>query len=253
MSPPCVIRIFELERVFTRLVREGAATEYHRRWFWEIMDGMSRWDARTYRTEGRTFRFSVVYLDGRVVAHGDYLPASYGLGHCQSGGCGADPVGAERGLPAMDHLPDMTSSCLLVRDCLPDQVAYLTRVYDNLVGLASADGYCCTRCQRKRFQEATLAFEPISDRAVGRRLVRHPWAGTPRRARSRQQCRPRFQPPVVVAGVRLATVTAADRGSTSSSIKRIFAVDRLPVSAVVIAYNDEPNMRACLDSLHLGG
>ncbi len=26
-------------------------------------------------------------------------------------------------------------------------------------------------------------------------------------------------------------------------------MDRLPVSAVVIAYNDEPNMRACLESL----
>jgi len=41
-------------------------------------------------------------------------------------------------------------------------------VYDNLVGLASADGLLLYSLSTESFQEATLAFEPISDEAVGR-------------------------------------------------------------------------------------
>ena len=71
------------------------------------------------------------------------------------------------GLPAVGSFAGHDVSCPLVRDCLPDQVAYLTSVYDNLVGLASADGLLLYSLSTESFQEATLAFEPISDEAVG--------------------------------------------------------------------------------------
>jgi len=62
-------------------------------------------------------------------------------------------------------------SCALVRDCLPDQVAYLTSVYDNLVGLASAEGLLLYSFATETFQEATLTFEPMPDeQPAGRRL-----------------------------------------------------------------------------------
>jgi hypothetical protein len=57
----------------------------------------------------------------------------------------------------------------LVRDCLPDQVAYLTSVYDNLVGLASPDGLLLYSFSTESFQEATLNFEALSEHEPGRR------------------------------------------------------------------------------------
>ena len=58
-------------------------------------------------------------------------------------------------------------SCLLVRDCLPGQVAYLTSVYDNLVGLASAEGLLLYSFATETFQEATLNFEPMPHERTG--------------------------------------------------------------------------------------
>ena len=62
-------------------------------------------------------------------------------------------------------------SCALVRDCLPGQVAYLTSVYDNLVGLASAEGLLLYSFATETFQEATLTFEPMPDEQTGSRRL----------------------------------------------------------------------------------
>ena len=64
-------------------------------------------------------------------------------------------------------------SCALVRDCLPDQMAYLTSVYDNMIGLASADGLLVYSFTTDSFQGATLTFEAVADEpAGGGRLLR---------------------------------------------------------------------------------
>jgi hypothetical protein len=46
---------------------------------------------------------------------------------------------------------------------LPDQVAYLTSVYDNLVGLASRDGLLLYSLLTERLQATSLAFEILPD------------------------------------------------------------------------------------------
>ncbi|MGC3973639.1 MAG: hypothetical protein QM771_04550 [Nitrospira sp.] len=75
------------------------------------------------------------------------------------------------GLPALGSFAGHDVSCALVRDCLPDQVAYLTSVYDNLVGLATAEGLLLYSFATETFQEATLGFEPIlAEQSGGRRL-----------------------------------------------------------------------------------
>ena len=75
------------------------------------------------------------------------------------------------GLPAIGSFAGHDLSCVLVRDCLPNQVAYLTSVYDNLVGLASAEGLLLYSFATAHFQEATLNFEPVSDEQTGQRQL----------------------------------------------------------------------------------
>jgi hypothetical protein len=46
-------------------------------------------------------------------------------------------------------------------------VAYLTSVYDNLVGLASRDGILLYSFQTERFQETSLSFESLQEEQEG--------------------------------------------------------------------------------------
>jgi hypothetical protein len=74
-------------------------------------------------------------------------------------------------MPAVASFAGHDLTCLLVRDCLPDQVAYLTSVYDNLVGLASAEGLLLYSFPTETFQDVTLTFELMpEEQAGGRRL-----------------------------------------------------------------------------------
>jgi hypothetical protein len=70
-------------------------------------------------------------------------------------------------MPAVVPFVGHDLTCLLVRDCLPDQVAYLTSVYDNLVGLASRDGILLYSFLTERFQETSLAFELSPEERTG--------------------------------------------------------------------------------------
>ena len=71
--------------------------------------------------------------------------------------------------PAVSSFAVHDLTCLLVRDCLPDQVAYLTSVYDNLVGLASREGLLLYSFLTETFQEATLTFELMPEGESGQR------------------------------------------------------------------------------------
>lgn len=71
-------------------------------------------------------------------------------------------------LPAVGAFAGQDLSCLLVRDCLSDQVAYLTSVYDNLVGLASQDGLVLYSFSTETFQSATLDFNDFPEGEWGR-------------------------------------------------------------------------------------
>ena len=65
-------------------------------------------------------------------------------------------------LPAVGAFAGHDLTCLLVRDCLPNQVAYLTSVYDNLVGLASPEGLLLYSFSTETFQAVTLGVRSDS-------------------------------------------------------------------------------------------
>ena len=156
----------ELERVFTRLVREGllrntvvviigdhgrhesvGSTDVERK-IGHFASPMLIWMDESLRTPA-TYRPRTV---STIASHVDVAPTLLALN-------GAMPAVA----PFVGH--DLT--CLLVRDCLPDQVAYLTSVYDNLVGLASRDGILLYSFLTERFQETSLAFELSPEERTG--------------------------------------------------------------------------------------
>jgi phosphoglycerol transferase MdoB-like AlkP superfamily enzyme len=148
----------ELERVFTRLLREGllrdtvvviigdhgrhvsvGSTDVERK-VGHFASPMLIWMDESLRTPA-TYRPRTV---SSIASHVDVAPTILAL------------IGA---MPAMAPFAGHDLTCLLVRDCLPDQVAYLTSVYDNLVGLASRDGILLYSFLTERFQETSLAFE----------------------------------------------------------------------------------------------
>ncbi|QOJ36633.1 MAG: LTA synthase family protein [Nitrospira sp.] len=68
-------------------------------------------------------------------------------------------------MPATVAFAGTDLTCTLVRDCLPDHIAYLTSVYDNLVGLAGRDGLLLYSFLTETFQAAGLNFDPLADGA----------------------------------------------------------------------------------------
>ena len=161
---------FELERVFTKLVREGllrntvvvivgdhgrhesvGSTDVERK-AGHFASPMLIWMDESLRTP-TTYRPRAV---STIASHVDVAPTLLALN-------GAMPAMA----PFVGH--DLT--CLLVQDCLPDQVAYLTSVYDNLVGLASRDGILLYSFLTERVQQASLTFELLPDEQEGLRTI----------------------------------------------------------------------------------
>lgn len=161
---------FELERVFTKLVREGllrntvvvivgdhgrhesvGSTDVERK-AGHFASPMLIWMDESLRTP-TTYRPRAV---STIASHVDVAPTLLALN-------GAMPAVA----PFVGH--DLT--CLLVQDCLPDQVAYLTSVYDNLVGLASRDGILLYSFLTERVQQASLTFELLPDEQEGLRPI----------------------------------------------------------------------------------
>lgn len=160
----------ELERVFTRLVREGLLQNTivlvlgdHGR-----HEPVGRTDLE--RKAGHFASPLLIWMDESLRTATTYRPRTVSAIASQVD-VAPTLLALTGGLPAVGSFAGHDVSCLLVRDCLPDQVAYLTSVYDNLVGLASADGLLLYSLSTESFQEATLAFEPISDEAVGRRRL----------------------------------------------------------------------------------
>ena len=151
----------ELERVFAKLVREGllrntvvvivgdhgrhesvGSTEVERK-TGHFASPMLIWMDESLRTPA-TYRPRTV---STVASHVDVAPTLLALNGI---------------VPAMAPFTGHDLSCLLVKDCLPDQVAYLTSVYDNLVGLATRDGILLYSFLTERFEEASLALEPLT-------------------------------------------------------------------------------------------
>ena len=160
----------ELERVFSKLVREGllrntvvvivgdhgrhesvGSTDIERK-VGHFASPMLIWMDESLRTPG-TYRPRTV---STIASHVDVAPTLLALN-------GAMPAFA----PFAGH--DLT--CVLVRDCLPDQVAFLTSVYDNLVGLASRDGVLLYSFLTERLQTTSLAFELLPDDQDDRRSL----------------------------------------------------------------------------------
>ena len=156
----------ELERVFTKLVREGllrntvvvivgdhgrhesvGSTEVERK-AGHFASPMLIWMDESLRTPA-TYRPRTV---STVASHVDVAPTLLALNGM---------------MPAIAPFAGHDLTCLLVKDCLPEQMAYLTSVYDNLVGLATRDGILLYSFLTERFEETSLALEPLPERQEG--------------------------------------------------------------------------------------
>lgn len=157
----------ELERVFTKLLREGLLRDT----VVMIVGDHGRHEAvgktDVERKAGHFASPLFIWMDESLRTPATYRPRTVSAiaSHVDV----APTLLALNGLmPAMAPFAGHDLTCLLVQDCLPDHVAYLTSVYDNLVGLASRDGLLLYSFQTETFQEVGLTFEPIADTAEGR-------------------------------------------------------------------------------------
>ena len=160
----------ELERVFTRLVREGLL----RNTIVVILGDHGRHEpvGRTdiERKAGHFASPLFVWMDESLRSPATYKPRTVSAVASQVD-VAPTLLALSGGLPSLGSFAGQDVSCLLVRDCLPDQVAYLTSVYDNLVGLASADGLLLYSLSAETFQEATLDFESMPEDQQSRRRL----------------------------------------------------------------------------------
>ncbi len=160
----------ELERVFTRLVREGLL----RNTIVVILGDHGRHEpvGRTdiERKAGHFASPLFVWMDDSLRSPATYKPRTVSAVASQVD-VAPTLLALSGGLPSLGSFAGQDVSCLLVRDCLPDQVAYLTSVYDNLVGLASADGLLLYSLSAETFQEATLEFESMPEDEQSRRRL----------------------------------------------------------------------------------
>ena len=160
----------ELERVFIKLLREGllrntvvvivgdhgrhesvGSTDVERK-VGHFASPMLIWMDESLRTPA-TYRPRTV---STVASHVDVAPTLLALNGV---------------MPAMAPFAGHDLTCLLVRDCLPDQVAYLTSVYDNLVGLASRDGILLYSFLTESLQKTSLTFELLPEEQEGTRQL----------------------------------------------------------------------------------
>jgi phosphoglycerol transferase MdoB-like AlkP superfamily enzyme len=160
----------ELERVFTRLVREGLL----RNTVVVILGDHGRHEpvgsTDIERKAGHFASPLFIWMDESLRTPATYRPRPVSVIASQVD-LAPTLLALNGGLPAIGSFAGHDLSCVLVRDCLPNQVAYLTSVYDNLVGLASAEGLLLYSFATAHFQEATLNFEPVSDEQTGQRQL----------------------------------------------------------------------------------
>jgi phosphoglycerol transferase MdoB-like AlkP superfamily enzyme len=160
----------EFERVFTKLVREGLL----RNTVVVVLGDHGRHEpvgsSDVERKAGHFASPLFIWMDESLRTPATYRPRTVSAIASQVDV--APTLLALNGLmPAVASFAGHDLTCLLVRDCLPDQVAYLTSVYDNLVGLASAEGLLLYSFPTETFQDVTLTFELMpEEQAGGRRL-----------------------------------------------------------------------------------
>jgi hypothetical protein len=152
----------ELERVFTKLIREGLL----RNTVVVIIGDHGRHESvgstDVERKAGHFASPMLIWMDESLRTRSTYHPRTVSTIASQVDV--APTILALNGvMPAMAPFAGHDLTCLLVRDCLPDQVAYLTSVYDNLVGLAGRDGILLYSFQTERFQETSLDFELLQE------------------------------------------------------------------------------------------
>lgn len=156
----------ELERVFTKLIREGLL----RNTVVVIIGDHGRHESvgstDVERKVGHFASPMLIWMDESLRTRSTYHPRT--VSTIASYVDVAPTILALNGvMPALAPFAGHDLTCLLVRDCLPDQLAYLTSVYDNLVGLASRDGILLYSFQTERFQETSLAFELLQEEQKG--------------------------------------------------------------------------------------
>ncbi len=160
----------ELERVFTKLLREGLL----RNTIVVILGDHGRHEpvgsSDIERKAGHFASPLFIWMDESLRTPATYYPRTVSTIASQVD-LAPTLLALNAGLPAMGSFAGHDVSCALVRDCLPGQVAYLTSVYDNLVGLASAEGLLLYSFATETFQEATLTFEPMPDEQTGSRRL----------------------------------------------------------------------------------
>lgn len=160
----------ELERVFTRLVREGLL----RNTIVLVLGDHGRHEPVGHtdieRKAGHFASPLFVWMDESLRSPATYRPRTVSAVASQVD-VAPTLLALSGGLPSLGSFAGHDVSCLLVRDCLPDRIAYLTSVYDNLVGLASADGLLLYSLSAETFQEATLDFESMPEDEQSRRRL----------------------------------------------------------------------------------
>jgi len=62
-------------------------------------------------------------------------------------------------MPRISPFVGRDLSCLFVRDCLSDNTAYLSSVYDDLIGLADQDGLWLYSFRRELFHQIDLKLK----------------------------------------------------------------------------------------------
>lgn len=160
----------ELERVFTKLVREGLL----RNTVVVILGDHGRHEpigsTDVERKAGHFASPLLIWMDESLRTPATYRPRTVSTIASQVDI--APTLLALNGLlPAVAPFAGRDLTCTLVHDCLPDHVAYLTSVYDNLVGLAGREGLLLYSFLTETFQEAGLDFAPLPENQEGERRL----------------------------------------------------------------------------------
>jgi len=158
----------ELERVFSKLVREGLL----RNTVVVVLGDHGRHEpvgsSDIERKAGHFASPLFIWMDESLRSPATYRPRTVSAVASQVD-VAPTLLALNGALPAVGAFAGQDLTCLLVRDCLSNQVAYLTSVYDNLVGLASSEGLLLYSFSTESFQDATLTFDAVSEDESGRR------------------------------------------------------------------------------------
>ena len=158
----------ELERVFSKLVHEGLL----RNTVVVVLGDHGRHEpvgsSDIERKAGHFASPLFIWMDESLRSPATYRPRTVSAVASQVD-VAPTLLALNGALPAVGAFAGQDLTCLLVRDCLSNQVAYLTSVYDNLVGLASSEGLLLYSFSTESFQDATLTFDAVSEDESGRR------------------------------------------------------------------------------------